>query len=110
MSFSNQEAATFLDLPMTASTESDRIDVRTCVRGSVQVTWTGASATTAVVRLQKSNDGANWVNVGNVSIGAASGSDFIEANNVNWAWCRVIFVKNTETTGTVSAHSVFKGK
>jgi len=94
--FTNYSMATAGDL------SSEVIDIRNAIGYSVQTRWSGAGATDALVLIQGSNDGTNFVSVSSVLVGAASGANLLNVERAMYKFMRVVFDKNSETTGTLN--------
>jgi uncharacterized phosphosugar-binding protein len=87
---------------------SSVIEIKTITGYAVHVIWSGASATDANFLLQASNDGLNWVTIDTTIINAASGQKLINIERAMYSYVRARFVKNSETSGTLSA--ILSGK
>lgn len=81
---------------------SGAFEIKELVGFSVQVRWSGASATDADVLIQGSNDGINFSPVSTINIGAASGSVMYNLERAMFSHIRVVFDKNSETTGLLT--------
>jgi len=98
----------------TANADSSAImvDISKMVFGNInmQITWTGFNTVDAIVKLQMSNDGTNWVDVtdGAYAIGAASGTTAIVAAYAASQYVRVDFAKGTNSAGTFGVLLSFK--
>jgi hypothetical protein len=91
----------------------DAIEVRNQGCGSFQIVWASAGATDAVVKIQESHDKTNWKDVSSksVTIGAATGHDFIKftAAELLSPYLRIVVVDNTENAATCTIRYFFKG-
>lgn len=115
MAHANKEAQKYFDATdLSADLDGDAVDVREQDSGGFFMTWSGASATDAVVKAQESGDKTNWQDISSasVTIGAASGTDFIKltADVLQLPYVRLVIVHNSESSGTVTAGYFFKGK
>ena len=117
MAYSNIEKKPYLVLAsLAANAFGDAIEVRNIKRGSLFVTWTGASATDATVKAQRNHDPSNpdgWQDISgaSVTIGAAAGSKEIPliADTLLSPYVRAVYTKNAETTGIANVAYFFKG-
>ena len=113
MAYSNlEERGGISGLSMAADANGTPLDARGVVRGSVQYVWSGASATNATIKLQQSNNGTNWHDISgsSVTVAAASGAGLVEMSGITTALIRAVFTRNAETTGTITAHFMLKGR
>jgi hypothetical protein len=110
--FSDLEGTLLDGASLAEDASGDAVSLRGCDYGSVVISWSEATATDAVVKLQGSNDGSTWVDVASktTTIGAASGTDAWELDHLHYANYRAAIVDNSESTGTVTARYYFKGK
>lgn len=79
------------------------VDMREIIGYSVQVVWSGASATNAACLIKASNDGINFVEVASIAIDAASGNSLVNVERAMYAFLMLTFDKNSETTGLLTA-------
>ena len=77
---------------------------------SVQFLATSLDAADGVIKLQDSNDGANWNDVSGATITVASGtsSNMIRYTAFTGSVARVVWTKGSNTTGTIAAIGVLK--
>jgi len=94
------------------SVNSSNVVVSNHDLGHVSLHWSGASHTDATMKLQRSNDGTNWVDVpsSSMTLGAAAGTDDIALDNIGFAFIRSVYVKGSNTSGSVSLLFVFKAR
>lgn len=113
MAYSNKAGALLTGTSLGANLTGDTFEVSNQSCGAISVAWSGASAVTAVLKVQESVDGINFKDMSGktVTIGAASGADLIKLNQDEMLspFIRVVLTKNTETTGTFTARYFFKG-
>ncbi len=113
MGYSNKEDTYWDAVSLAANLNGDAIETRNVCRGEVQLVWTGASATDAVVKLQESVDGTTWFDISTMSktISAASGSNLFKLtfDILLSAYVRAVLTKNSETAGTATIKYLFKG-
>lgn len=111
---------TNFSLSSASRTEFNIVDVGNFIRGSLQLTWSGATssdafATPATFSVLISNDRKNWEplldSLGNpvvISIGAASGHVFVRKMIVDWHQIKIDYAKGNSTGGTLNCKAVFK--
>lgn len=113
MGYSNKENDYWKDQSLAVDADGDEIDVRYVTRGAIQISWSGASATDAVVKAQESVNGTGWEDISGktVTIGAASGSDIwkFTADELACPRIRLVVSNGTETTGIATVTYFFKG-
>lgn len=105
----------FIVLPGTsisADFDSPKQDVRFHNRGAIQAVWTGADATDASIIPEASLDTINWCALAsgtNVKkVDAASGCQIYEFTDIGYAYWRIKFVANANTTGTIEVRTIIK--
>lgn len=115
MGYANKEGTIWNARSLAANRDSsdDAIEIRNQSLGVMTLVWSGASATDAVIKLQRSLDKTTWFDVTSQTktIGAASGTHEYELSAANLAsgWLKPVLTKNTETTGTATLKYIFKG-
>jgi hypothetical protein len=115
MGYANIENQKYWDaISLAANLNGDEIEVRNVSSGLLSLTWTGAAASDAVVKLQQSVDKTTWHDITGMTktIGAASGSYAFEMKRDLLLGCyvRAVLTKNSETTGTATIKAFFKGE
>lgn len=113
MGYANREDAYVSGQSLAADANLAALDVRNQSRGCFLVTWSGASATDATVKLQESADGTNWDDITSMSvtIAAASGHKVfkLKADDLLLPLVRAVVTNNSETTGTCTIRYFLKG-
>lgn len=113
MGYANLEATYWSSQSLAEDANGDAIDVRNCGSGAMVLTWTGAAATDAVVKLQESMDQSTWIDIASQTktIGAASGNHVFKltADVLKCPYIRAVVVDNTESAGTAVIKYLFKG-
>jgi hypothetical protein len=114
MAYSNKEALFWDAISLAANKDGEGIECRNQRIGLAVLRWTGASATDAVIKWQRSLDKAKWFDISGKSttIAAASGDIEVEFSDANLCsgWIRPVLAKNSETTGTVNIQYLLKGQ
>ncbi len=98
----------------TADVTQTAVDISTYVRGSIEITWSGATSSDAFV-----SQGAFDVLIGNtssptailttISIGAASGSFLYRGLDADMRYIAIKWTKNNSTAGSATISATFKG-
>lgn len=117
MGYSNKEGLVQVNgaaiTSLAEDLNSDAIEVRNTCCGSFQIVWAAAGATDATVKVQESHDKTNWKDVSSksVTIGAATGHDFIKftAAELLSPYLRIVVTDNTENAATATIRYFFKG-
>ncbi len=112
MSYSTKENDWILGASLaTAVTASTSLDVRDTASGSVQLTWTGATANDGSFKLQESLNGTSWADVtsGSQTTSGGAGTKVFHLDVVNVPFYRYVYSKGTETTGTYGVRYYFRG-
>lgn len=109
MGYSNQSPP-IESFTLSADRLSDKIDVQNCAKGSIAMTWSGALATDAVVKVQESNDGSTWFDISGatVTLAAATGSKKF-AIDPDMLFIRINGTKNTESAAVCVFKTFFRG-
>ncbi len=115
MGYSNKEETYWSAVSLGANKTGDAVETRNNSSGAVALTWTGASATDAVILLQESVDGTDgtWFDITSMTqtLNAASGTTLFKltSNILLASYIRAKLTKNTETTGTATIKFFLKG-
>jgi hypothetical protein len=113
LGYSNKEDTYWSAVSLAANYDGDAIETRNIDLGLMTLVWEGATATDAVIKLQRSLDKTTWFDIASQTktIGAASGSFEYELTpaNLSSGWIRALLTKNTETTGTATLKYLLKG-
>ncbi len=112
MSYSDKEPIVLNGYVVSADKNSDAVEVRNTKSGAFWLSWTGAGATDAVVKLQECGtvDGT-FIDIAGATatISAATGSKKIGGLNAELPYVRAVVTKNTETTAVLTVRCFYKG-
>lgn len=108
MAYSDKEGVDLVEYVLSAD-RTLTLDSRNTVAGSVEIVWTNAAATDAVVKLQEGIAGATDISGKTATIGAAEGTALIKLDSIVTPVIKVVLTKNTETTAKVTVRHYFKG-
>jgi len=99
-----------LALSAAVDNTAESFSVEDVNKGYLQVSWSGLSAVTAVLKLQSSVDGVFWDDVptASITLDSAAGSKSMQLTEVLYPRVRAVYTKNTESSGTFSSKAVFK--
>jgi hypothetical protein len=77
---------------------------------SVHVVAAGLNAANGAVKLQESNDGANWVDIAGATATLASGtsSNMLKVTAHTGIYIRVVYTKGSNSAGTIVGYAVAK--
>lgn len=113
MGYSNKEDAYWTAISLAVAKNGDSLETRNQSSGVLALTWTGATATDAVAKLQESVDGTTWFDVATMSqtINAAAGSKLFKLTRdiLLSPYLRVVLTPNSESTGTTTIKFSLKG-
>lgn len=86
------------------SVNSSTVSVSEHDIGHAQLVWSGASHTDATIKLQRSVDGTNWIDIpsSSMTLGAAAGTEDKAIADIGYPFLRSVYAKGSNTAGTVT--------
>lgn len=95
--------------PGNANFTSDAVNGLSYSWVAVQVVATSLDTGDGALKLQDSLDGTNWNDIpGVITVGIGASSNMIRYTTFTGAYIRVVWLKGTNTTGTLTGKLLFK--